>query len=25
MDGIQVLGDHYPLATALDPVRLATS
>ncbi len=22
MDGIQVLGDHYPLNTALDPVRL---
>ncbi|MES3026327.1 MAG: HtaA domain-containing protein [Pseudomonadota bacterium] len=21
MDGIQVLGDHYPLNTALDPVR----
>jgi hypothetical protein len=25
MDGIQVLGDHYPLGAALDPVRLATS
>ncbi|MDP3855388.1 HtaA domain-containing protein [Phenylobacterium sp.] len=22
MDGIQLLGDHYPLRTALDPVRL---
>jgi len=22
MDGIQVLGDHYPMRTALDPVRL---
>lgn len=23
MEGIQLLGDHYPLKTALDPVRLA--
>jgi hypothetical protein len=25
IDGIQVLGDHYPLKTALDPVRLSLS
>lgn len=25
MDGIQLLGDHYPLKTALDPVRLTLS
>ena len=25
MDGIQVLGDHYPLNTVLDPVRLVTA